>query len=58
VYGAFTTAGKPVLNAEYLSRWATNSAARDSLCQAAAGEGLRTLVLPLALDDAFRYACP
>ncbi len=58
VYGGFTAAGKPVLNAEYRSRWATNVAARDSLCQAAASEGLRTLVLPLALDDAFRYACP
>ena len=58
VYAPFTTAGRPVLNAEYRNRWATNAGARDSLCQAAQAEGLRTLVLPVALDDAYRYACP
>lgn len=57
-YGPFHAASKPVLNAEYLARWATNAAARDSLCQQAAGEALRTIVFPLALDDSFRYACP
>lgn len=58
VYAPFVAAGKPVLNAEYKSRWATNATARDSLCTAAAGEQLRTLVLPVNLDDAYRYACP
>jgi len=38
----FVVAGKPVLNAEYA----------DSL-----GEGLRTLILPLDLDDSFRVSC-
>lgn len=57
VYGPFHSAGKPVFNAEYLDRWRTNATARDSLCQAAHTEGLHTLVLPLALDDSFRYSC-
>lgn len=57
-YAAFVAAGKPVLNAEYATRYRTNAGgARDRLCAAAAAEGLRTLVLPEALDDSFRFAC-
>ncbi len=57
VYGPFHSAGKPVFNAEYLDRWRTSAVARDSLCQAALVEGLHTLVLPVGLDDSFRYSC-
>ncbi|MHB8858637.1 MAG: endo alpha-1,4 polygalactosaminidase [Thermoleophilia bacterium] len=52
----FTGAGKPVLNAEYEMELA-NAAKRQSLCAAAAAEKFSTLVLPIGLDDSFRYAC-
>ncbi|MEH3046974.1 endo alpha-1,4 polygalactosaminidase [Sphingomonas adhaesiva] len=57
-YRAFTDRGKPVLNAEYAAVWRTDAAARARLCATAAGEKLRTLVLPMQLDASFRYACP
>lgn len=53
----FIDAGKPVFNAEYQSRFATSAAARDALCADAISRGFRTLVLPLDLDDAFRFSC-
>lgn len=53
----FIKAGKPVLNAEYQEDLITNAAKRQSLCEAAGGEGLSTLILPLQLDDSFRYSC-
>jgi hypothetical protein len=57
-YATFTTAGKPVFNAEYADRYRTNAGgARDRLCAAAATERFATLVLPLALDDSFRFGC-
>lgn len=56
-YAAFTSAGKPVFNAEYQSRWRSNAAERERLCQTARAAGLRTLVLPLELDDRFRFSC-
>lgn len=58
-YAPLVAAGKAVFNAEYAARYRTNSGgARDRLCQAAAGERLRTLVLAEALDDSFRFSCP
>lgn len=56
-YAAFINAGKPVFNAEYHRRWRDNAAERDRLCQASRALGLRTLVLPLELDDRFRFSC-
>lgn len=56
-YAAFTRAGKPVFNAEYQSRWRNNAAERERLCEASRAAGLRTLVLPVALDDGFRFSC-
>ncbi|WP_235532911.1 endo alpha-1,4 polygalactosaminidase [Sphingomonas sp. Leaf412] len=54
----FGAAGKAVFNAEYADRYRTNAGgARDRLCAAAAAGRLRTLVLPVALDDGFRFAC-
>ena len=54
---AFITAGKPVLNAEYLSDYVSDSGARDAMCSQARGRGFHTLVLPEDLDDSFRFTC-
>ncbi|MEZ4448084.1 MAG: endo alpha-1,4 polygalactosaminidase [Nannocystaceae bacterium] len=55
----FLDAGKPVFNAEYTD--ADTLAAAESLaaeiCPDARAQGLRTLILPLDLDDAFRVSC-
>ena len=57
-YQAFIAAGKPVFNAEYLNRYVQNIVgARDALCVTARLENLRTLVLPLELDNRFRFSC-
>ena len=56
-YAAFTTAGKAVFNAEYLDAYVTDATARARMCTEARAANLRTLVLPLGLDDSFRYAC-
>jgi hypothetical protein len=53
----FIEAGKPVFNAEYDSQYVNNASARDSLCADALANGFSTLVLPLDLDDSFRYSC-
>jgi hypothetical protein len=53
----FITAGKPVFNAEYASRFVNNAAARNQLCSDALSENLRTLVLPVDLNDSFRLSC-
>lgn len=57
-YSAFLDAGKPVLVAEYADRYRTNAnGARDALCTASRAQGVRTLVLPLKLDDSYRFTC-
>lgn len=56
-YSVFTSKGKPVFNAEYDARWVNDAAQRNALCGAARAAGLRTLVLPLALDGSFRHSC-
>lgn len=53
-YRPFVEQGKPVLNAEYLER---SVDAPGALCASAADLGLRTLILPLELDDSFRISC-
>ncbi len=53
----FVTGGKPVLNAEYDSRFVSDAAERDSMCAMARADNLRTLILPLDLDDSFRFSC-
>lgn len=54
---AFIDAGKPVFNAEYLARYANDAAARQEVCDDAAARRFQTLILPLDLDDSFRFAC-
>jgi hypothetical protein len=57
-YEAFLKAGKAVFNAEYRDAYKSNAAgARDALCASSRAAGIRTLVLPLQLDDAFRFSC-
>lgn len=55
-YTAFTVRNKPVLNAEYASRY-HQAAAQRSLCATARNENIRTLVLAKALDDSYRFSC-
>lgn len=56
-YAAFVKAGKPVFNAEYASKYQSAGSARDSLCANAKTLGIRTLVLPLALNGSARFSC-
>ncbi len=54
----FIDAFKPVFNAEYSSKYKNNTdGARDVMCADSKSLGLRTLVLPMNLDDRFRYSC-
>lgn len=56
-YQVFIADGKPVFNAEYAASYSSDPAARATLCADANGRKFHTLVLPLALDDSFRYSC-
>lgn len=56
VYSAFSTQGKAVFNVEYPTKY-RKAAARAQLCAQAKSMNLRTLVLPVSLDDRYRYAC-
>jgi hypothetical protein len=56
-YQVFTSNNKPVFNAEYASSYVTDVNARQALCSDARARNFHTLVLPLALDDSFRYSC-
>ena len=53
----FIDANKAVFNAEYESTYVDNTSARDALCDDANQRQFSTLVLPLYLDDSFRYSC-
>lgn len=53
----FIEQGKPVLNAEYLNKYVNDETERNILCEGASNLQLATLVLPLDLDDTFRFAC-
>jgi hypothetical protein len=56
-YNVFTSKNKPVFNAEYQSDYVNNPASRATLCALAGSSNLRTLVLPILLDDKFRFSC-
>ena len=53
----FIDAGKAVLQAEYNDDYVNDEASRAELCDAMTLLQFSTLVLPLLLDDEFRYAC-
>lgn len=53
----FLDAGKPVLNAEYAAEYVTDSGARQAMCAESLSQNIRSLVLPVDLDDSFRFSC-
>lgn len=53
----FITAGKPAFNVEYDQNLVDYAAARKRLCSASQALGIQTLILPLNLDDSFRFSC-
>lgn len=55
----FTAAAKPIFNAEYTDANTLQAAETlaKTLCPAAVAANIRTLILPLNLDDAFRVSC-
>ena len=54
----FIDAHKPVLNVEYKQAYVDNNRSeRDTMCIESNNLSFQTLVLPLALDDSFRYSC-
>lgn len=53
----FPTEDKPVWNAEYPGSETKALNAKDGICAAALAANLRTLLLPLNLDDSFRVSC-
>lgn len=56
-YAVFLQAGKPVFNVEYADDAGAARALAASVCPQARAAGLRTLILPLDLDDSFRVSC-
>ena len=53
----FLDAGKPVFNAEYAQEFVTDSSARAELCADARSREMRTLILPVDLNDSLRFSC-
>jgi hypothetical protein len=53
----FTDRNKAVLNVEYKSPYANMPEMRQALCDQAKSMKFSTLVLPIKLDDDFRYSC-
>lgn len=56
-YAVFVQAGKPVFNVEYADDAGAATELAASVCPRARAAGLRTLILPLDLDDSFRVSC-
>jgi hypothetical protein len=50
-------ADKAAFVAEYLATYVTDQSARDAMCADSRSRSLRTLVLPLDLDDSLRFSC-
>lgn len=53
----FIEAGKPVLHAEYAETLVNDPEARALFCDEMVAIGLSSMVLPLELDDSFRFVC-
>ncbi len=53
----FIDNGKPVLQAEYKQDYINDVSARNAMCSESLNMQFSTLVLPLYLDDAFRFSC-
>ena len=53
----FINQGKPVLTAEYLDKYVNNPNERAAICQESRDNLFSTLILPLDLNDSFRFSC-
>ncbi len=53
----FISSGKPVLNVEYRAEYVNNQVTRNTMCEQSLSLQFSTLVLPLDLDDQFRFSC-
>ncbi|MET0027560.1 MAG: endo alpha-1,4 polygalactosaminidase [Candidatus Thiodiazotropha sp.] len=53
----FIDQGKPVLQIEYEIRYVNDTLARNALCGQSTSAGFSTLILPLELDDSYRFSC-
>lgn len=53
----FVAQGKPVLHAEYQRRFVEDAQQRSVLCADSRKRQFSTLILPLTLDDSFRFSC-
>ncbi|BBG65395.1 endo alpha-1,4 polygalactosaminidase precusor [Hydrogenimonas sp.] len=53
----FIRNGKPVFNVEYDRKFIDDMAEREALCRDSEVRNIRTLILPLSLDDSFRISC-
>ncbi|MCD6581907.1 MAG: endo alpha-1,4 polygalactosaminidase [Desulfuromusa sp.] len=53
----FINNGKAVLNAEYEQKYVNDVNERDALCVDSISRQFSTLILPLSLDDSFRFSC-
>ena len=56
-YFPMTDAGKPVFHVEYGEALENDPVVREEMCVKARAFGMRTLVLPWALDGSFRLSC-
>jgi len=54
---SFINSNKPVFDVEYSQKYVTNTLERAKMCQESNKLGFQTLVLPVDLDDTFRYSC-
>jgi len=53
----FIEANKPVLNVEYRKKLRKNRKLREKICKDSIKSNFKTLILPLNLDDSFRFSC-
>ena len=56
-YNAFISSNKAVLNTEYNNKYINDSNELNQLCQSSISLNIRTLVLPMDLNDSFRISC-
>lgn len=53
----FIDANKPVFNVEYENKYKYNDTLKNNMCKNSAKLKFKTLILPLDLDNSFRYSC-
>jgi hypothetical protein len=53
----FVQQNKPVLQIEYKNQYVNDASARSNLCTQSLNLHFSTLIMPMNLDDSFRYSC-